>query len=240
MQSLQNKKGLYLSIQPLSAEKSSADARLLAALKNKLLVHPENTAYLQKITDSQAPLRVRLQRLSALLALTKLLSLVLPEALDSLRLCRDAHGRPYAKTDSSCPPFDFNLSHTEGMVACALLLGEGRVGVDAEALLPYDRAHKLAERFYTDREKKHLSAFLSEDTYAEEVTRLWTAKEAISKQDGHGDPVRYDGLCIPEGLVLHRLNYAIPNGSATLISLCAPHEAGRPVTVSPPEGLRSI
>ncbi len=240
MQGIESRKRLYLSVQPVSSDEYSSCKHLLAALKSRLPSHPENLQYLQKIENSTAPLRVKQQRLSALLLLTELLSQVLPEAPDALCLGRDEHSRPYAMTAAPCPPFDFNLSHTEGMVACALLLGEGRVGVDAEVLLPYDRAHKLAERFYTEQEKKHLSAFLSEDAYAEEVTRLWTAKEAISKQDGRGDPVRYNGLHIPEGLVLHGLNYAIPNGTATLISLCAPHEAGKPITVACSEDLRSI
>lgn len=236
MQNSQNKTGLYLSVQPLSTEKPVDVTRLLAVLKHRLPTHPENTQYLQNIADSTAPLRVKVQRLSALLTLTELLSQVLPDSLDTLHLWRDENGRPYAQTGASCPPFDFNLSHTEGMVACALLVGNGRVGVDAEALLPYDRAHKLAKRFYTERENTHLSTFSTEYAYAEEVTRLWTAKEAISKQDGHGEPLRFDGLNIPDGSNLQSFRYAHPNGSAIFVSLCASVKAVTPIIIFPTEG----
>ena len=101
----------------------------------------------------------------------------------------------------------------------------------AEGLLPYDRAHKLAERFYTEAEKKHLLSFTSETAYAAEVTRLWTVKEAISKQIGTGNPISYDGLCIPEGLKLHSHTYKAPDGSSVCISLCTPSDAEEPITV---------
>jgi len=238
MQDLQSKTGLYLSVQPLSAEKSVDVTNMLASLKHRLPSHPENTKYLQSIADSSAPSRVKAQRLSALLALTELLSQVFPNALEGLRLLRDEHGRPYAQTGESCPSFDFNLTHTEGMVACALLVGNGRVGVDAEMLLPYDRAHKMSKRFYTERENTHLSVFSTEDAYAEEVTRLWTAKEALSKQNGRGEPLRFDGLSIPDGVTLQSFRYLPPNGSAILVSLCAPIQAGAPILIAPTEGLR--
>lgn len=238
MQSLQSNTGLYLSVQPLSTEKSADVTNMLATLKHRLPTHPENTKYLQSIADSSAPSRVKAQRLSALLTLTELLSQVFPDALDGLRLLRDEHGRPYAQAGGSCPPFDFNLSHTEGMVACALLVGEGRVGVDTETLLPHDRAHKLSKRFYSERENTHLSAFSTEDAYAEEVTRLWTAKEALSKQDGRGEPLRFDGLSIPDGVTLQSFRYLPPKGSVILVSLCAPIQAGAPILIAPTEGLR--
>lgn len=238
MQDSQSKTGLYLSVQPLSTEKPADVTHLLAILNRRLPPYSENTQYLQSIADSSAPSRVKVQRLSALHLLTELLSQVFPDALDTLRLLRDEHGRPYAQTGESCPPFDFNLSHTEGTVACALLVGNGRVGVDAETLLPYDRAHKLAKRFYTEQENTHLSTFSTEDAYAEEVTRLWTAKEALSKQDGRGEPLRFDGLSIPSGLTLQSFRYLHPDGSAILVSLCAPIHAGAPIFIVPTECLR--
>ena len=231
MQGLQNKQGLYLAVHPLSSHASDTYARLLADLSDQLS-SPPNRQYLQKITESKAPERVKIQRLTALTALLQLLSAVLPEASASLCLYRDDHGRPYARINASCPPLDFNLSHTDSMVTCALLLGEGRIGIDAEGLLPYERAHKLAERFYTEQEQEHLSSFTSPVSYAEEVTRLWTVKEAVAKQDGLGNPVAYNGLCAPEGAALHRLRYETSHGFPVLVSLCAPLAWHTPTLIS--------
>jgi 4'-phosphopantetheinyl transferase len=50
------------------------------------------------------------------------------------------HGRPFVAGPTPVPPLDFNLSHCDGLVACALTSSGARVGVDVEriAALPVD------------------------------------------------------------------------------------------------------
>ena len=52
--------------------------------------------------------------------------------VEAWRFVRDAHGRPHVAPDQRVPGLPaFNLSHTRGLVACAVAL-EHAVGVDVE------------------------------------------------------------------------------------------------------------
>ena len=214
--------GLYLSVQPISDEISmeALESKLTAALPSC----PENQAYLSAITASAAPSRVKCQRLSALICFASLMKEFCPSILSNLRLYRDKSGRPYAQATAMSPQaMDFNLSHTEGLVACALWLGEGRVGVDVETVMASERAQKLSARFFSPHEQAYLAS-LPREKAAIEATRLWTSKEALSKQDGRGYPLGFDSLCVPEGLTLY---HAMIQSSHTadpycILSLCAP------------------
>ncbi len=75
---------------------------------------------------------------------------------------------------------DFNLSHSGGVVACALS-AELRVGLDVE------RVHAIGAddlaRVLTDGERAAIAA--AADPSAE-TCRIWTFKEAVVKADGRG------------------------------------------------------
>ena len=220
--------GLYLSVQPIFDNVS------IEALENKLTAAlpscPENQTYLSSITSSAAPSRVKLQRLAALSCFLSLLKEICPSALSSIRLYRDENGRPYAQTaDHKLQTMDFNLTHTEGLVACALLTGKGRVGVDAEAVMAPERAQKLSARFFTSREQAYLASLPCDKT-ATEATRLWTGKEALSKQDGRGYPLGFDSLCVPDELTLyHAMIQVSPKTDICFaLSLCVPENSPLP------------
>lgn len=93
-------------------------------------------------------------------------------------------------------PLDFNLSSTEGRIACGLALG-ARIGVDVEAPRPLDDLHDLArtvlaaeEIAWMDAQPEPLQAFY----------RLWTLKEAAAKAHGEGLGLPFPELRIqPDG-----------------------------------------
>lgn len=92
------------------------------------------------------------------------------------------NGRPFLVGEA----LDFNISHTEGLVVCAVERDEvsPRVGIDAEALehvkaLPYAA---LAARWCSKREQ----ALFASNPTAECFLRLWTRKEALIKYSGEG------------------------------------------------------
>ena len=112
---------------------------------------------------------------------------VLREALggEEPRLMRSRLGRPELmprRHGGSAP--SFNLTHTRGFAACAILQG-APVGIDAEDLRrPIDIA-EMAARWYAPPERRLLDQLAAEQR-SEMFFRIWTLKEAILKATGHG------------------------------------------------------
>ncbi len=86
-----------------------------------------------------------------------------------------SHGKP-AFSNS---PVKFSLSHCRGLACCAL--GAEEVGVDAEAVRPFDL--RLARRICTPEEWEFLSSAPNRD---EALILLWTLKESLMKLTGKG------------------------------------------------------
>lgn len=92
-------------------------------------------------------------------------------------ICLDANGRPFL---SDAMDIDFNISHTEGIVVCALREG-GRVGIDVESVQSLESFdYRLV---FTETE-----CCLMEDSAdaANLFFNFWTRKEALIKADGRG------------------------------------------------------
>lgn len=94
-------------------------------------------------------------------------------------------GRPYFPAH---PEVDFNLSHTKGMVVCALAVGTvqapPRIGVDAEgALRDLEKAARLARRFFGEEELRYFESAVEKGVAFAEI---FTAKEAYGKYVGDG------------------------------------------------------
>lgn len=86
-------------------------------------------------------------------------------------------GRPYFNTLRN---FDFNISHSENMVACAIT-NEGRIGIDIEKrksidIIDFEDQFSDAEWIHIKNEKFPYYTFYD----------CWTKKEAILKADGRG------------------------------------------------------
>jgi 4'-phosphopantetheinyl transferase len=94
------------------------------------------------------------------------------------------HGRPELAAPARACELSFNLSHTRGLVACAVARGCS-VGVDTEHL---DRGVELlgvARRVFSDRELAGLYP-LSGEAQRRRFFDLWTLKEAYVKAIGKG------------------------------------------------------
>ncbi len=130
-----------------------------------------------------------------------LLRELLGEDFDPEQLRRDANGRPYPEG----LPIDFSISHTEGLVVCALEkdVEEPRIGVDAEAERgrTTEEMEKIAARWFTEKERKQFLKNPTEDCFL----KIWTAKEAMVKFSGAGlgqlrkTDTTAKPVCLPDG-----------------------------------------
>lgn len=96
----------------------------------------------------------------------------------------DEHGRPLLACTPPCSPdLRFNLSHTEGLVACAVTVGR-EVGVDVE-FTGRRLLHDVPERFFSPREVQDLRA---RPAPAQPLVFFdyWTLKESYIKARGLG------------------------------------------------------
>jgi 4'-phosphopantetheinyl transferase len=96
----------------------------------------------------------------------------------------DERGRPLlGEPHAAAPDLRFNLSHTDGLIACAVTIGR-EVGVDVEHI---DRrvTHDIPERFFSEREVADLRRLPREE---QDVAFFdyWTLKEAYIKARGLG------------------------------------------------------
>ena len=136
----------------------------------------ENAEYIDKIAN-RVP-SAAAEGLYALSLLSKMLELYFPQELrGNLILARSENGKPYF-VDS---PIKFSISHSGGIVACAIS-DSCELGVDVESVsISKSRADGIIARFF---DKADLSR-LSGDTNA--FRREWTRKEAAAKM--HGMPL---------------------------------------------------
>lgn len=96
----------------------------------------------------------------------------------------NAHGRPELDlAPGEVPPLGFNVSHTPGLVACAITATPD-IGVDVEAVTRH-LSHDIAERFFAPREVTDLRT-LSPDDQRRVFFDYWTLKEAYIKARGMG------------------------------------------------------
>ena len=96
----------------------------------------------------------------------------------------NAHGRPeIVDPPAGVPDLRFNISHTDGLIACAVTIGR-EVGVDVEHV-GRRLTHDVAGRFFAPREVTDL-ARLSDDEQQRAFFDYWTLKEAYIKARGFG------------------------------------------------------
>lgn len=82
-------------------------------------------------------------------------------------------------------PLSFNLSHSHGAVAIAVILGENQlnIGVDIECYREIDNVWDLAEMVLHPEELGYLS---KESNISKSFYKIWTAKESLLKATGCG------------------------------------------------------
>jgi 4'-phosphopantetheinyl transferase len=105
-----------------------------------------------------------------------------------------AFGKPELAEPFDGLPLRFNLTHTAGLAACALVYGH-EVGIDAEALDRRGDHLDLARQFFTADEVEVLTR--SPSTAREETfLAIWTAKEAVIKAAGRGLQMPLDSFSV--------------------------------------------
>lgn len=126
-----------------------------------------------------------------------------------LRFEAGPHGRPELRVPLRSPRLRFNLSHTRGMVACAVAL-EHAVGVDVEHFDRRVDIDQLAPAVFSTAERAGLASLAQAERRAR-FFALWTLKEAYIKAVGTGLslPLRSISLDLRSG-EQPRLTFAPP------------------------------
>ena len=133
----------------------------------------DNSEYIDKIA-SRTP-SAAAEGLYALEILDKMLEECFQKAhRDNVTLARREGGKPYFQGSI----LKFSISHSDGIIACAIS-DNGEVGIDIEASdIDTKRANSIAARFFSAADISHLSGD------AEAFKREWTRKEAAAKMYG--------------------------------------------------------
>jgi len=103
-------------------------------------------------------------------------------------------GKPVLGNVHCSTNIGFNLTHTNGLVACAIARGTD-VGIDAEFLDPPVHLLELAERYFSPAEIDSLRMCADGERRARFV-ELWTLKEAYVKGLGFGLAQSLDSFSI--------------------------------------------
>lgn len=97
---------------------------------------------------------------------------------------RSARGKPHLGPHHAATSLEFNLSHTHGLVACAVARAAD-VGVDVERIGRVAVARDVASQYFSEPEVRLLEGCAVSE-YATRFIELWTLKEAYIKAVGAG------------------------------------------------------
>ncbi|WP_170216357.1 4'-phosphopantetheinyl transferase family protein [Allostella humosa] len=100
------------------------------------------------------------------------------------RFVTGPHGRPEPHPDHGRPWLRFNISHTRGLVCCAVARKHD-IGVDVEYLARRPVEPAMAHRWFAPCEAAMVAAAPA-DRRHETFLRIWTLKEAFIKATGDG------------------------------------------------------
>ena len=164
----------------------------------------------------------RLSYAAAHALLRRALGSALGVAPGALLFARDALGRPRLAAPAG-HAIDFNLSHTDGLVAVAISR-VGRVGVDVECVECNGRDRTPLAALYADATLHELRAFGLRDDEIAEIAALpealrephfldgWTLREAVAKADGRGLSLPFAAIAIDRERLVATLD-AAANGA---------------------------
>lgn len=175
-------------------------------------------AYLALLTPEEAGRAARLRHagvraefLTGRALVRTALSAVTGDAPAAWRFALGDHGKPAIESPSHAG-LEFNLSHTHGLIVCAVRRG-GAVGVDVENCQRHNGGIDLARRFFAAGEVAALEVAAEEDR-RELFFRFWTLKESFIKARGRG-------LSLP----LDRFAFTLAQDKPPRIDFVPDHEA---------------
>lgn len=133
------------------------------------------------------------QQFIAAHALTRcMLSAFGSRAAADWRFAKGRYDKPEVEPPDGAPPLRFNLSHTRGLVACAVARGRD-IGVDVESLSRPGPDLSIADAYFSPSEVSLLRA-QPEALQRETFFRLWTLKESYIKAIGAGLSMALDSF----------------------------------------------
>lgn len=112
------------------------------------------------------------------------LSRYVPVAPEAWRFTPAAHGKPEIASPRDIPPLSFNLTNTDGLIAC-LVAFDRDVGVDVEDTQRKGETTGVADRFFSPSEVADLRG-LPAEAQVDRFFDYWTLKEAYIKARGLG------------------------------------------------------
>lgn len=100
------------------------------------------------------------------------------------RFSKNQYGKPEIIASAEMPPLRFNLSHTEGLIMCGVVLTQD-IGVDTENIERRSSPVDIADRYFSPQEVKDLYA-VPELARKHRFFQYWTLKESYIKARGMG------------------------------------------------------
>jgi 4'-phosphopantetheinyl transferase len=189
----------------------------------------EVSAYYRLLSseEQERALRFRVERPRTEFVLTRgtlrtLLAQYLGITPQEVQFRYEVRGKPALEGESG---LCFNVSHTDGLALMAFVMRR-TIGIDVENLVRGVDAQRLAERFFSERERQVLRPLRGDELQAA-FFRCWTRKEAYIKAKG-------DGL----SLALHEFDVSIAeqDRDALLATRPDPTEAARWMVCDVPMG----
>jgi len=189
------------------------DSQLLQRLENEVhvwLSRPEDVADPDQLQEYQSLLssdeqeryrrfyfdRDRHHYLVAHALLRKALSAYVDVEPSAWQFSQNQHGRPEISGPDIAPLLRFNLTHTNGLVACVVML-ELDCGIDVEQLSARGNLLGIAEKMFAASEQQDLTN-LDGQAFLDRFFTYWTLREAYCKALGVGIAGSKSNYCFVE------------------------------------------
>jgi 4'-phosphopantetheinyl transferase len=117
-------------------------------------------------------------------ALRELLAAYLGTRPERVQLTYGPRGKPFLAPDPGAKGLQFNLSNSDELALAGFVLGP-EIGVDVEYLRPMQDCEQIAERFFSESERRVLRD-IPFPAKQEAFFNCWTRKEAYLKAVGEG------------------------------------------------------
>lgn len=167
------------------------DAGALAAHAADGLLELLSSSERARVTSVADP-KARRQLVMNRVLLRSVLACYLDASPAGLVLVNGSNGKPRLDAELAGMDLQFNLSHTSSWVLLGCTLG-APLGVDVEEVREGRDVLGLSRRYFSTPEVESLAALPAAQLSAA-FFRVWTAKEALLKADGHGLEVPWQAV----------------------------------------------
>jgi 4'-phosphopantetheinyl transferase len=123
-----------------------------------------------------------------------MLSCFIDKTPEDIRFVVNAYGKPEVLNTNTERPIRFNLSHTDGLVMCAIVLADD-IGVDVENVQKSHDSLTIAKHYFSCSEFEALQN-TPENLQHQRFLEYWTLKEAYVKAKGLGLSLPLDQFSI--------------------------------------------